>query len=99
MAGVSEARLLTIAALKGSLKFIQPCASHVESCVSIAVGNSDISSVLNQRGNCSKVCIGCSSMQCSATKGGSCIGAFPTLQAGEKLILKVFRMTKHLRIE
>ena len=69
---------------------ILPGASHVKSSVSIVVGDPDVSTVLDKRSNCSKVCIGSSSMQSSATESGRCVGAFPTLQSGKKFILKVF---------
>ena len=77
---------------------IQPGARHVKSSVAIVVSNPDISSMLDQDSNSSKVCIGSCSMQRSSTKSGRCIGAFTTLQTGEKLILKVFSLTNHLNM-
>ena len=67
MAGVSEARLLTIAAFLPN-NAILPGASHVQSSVSIAVGNPDISSVLDKRSDGSKICIGSCGVQRRATK-------------------------------
>ena len=69
---------------------ILPGASHVKSSVSIVVGDPDVSTMLDERSNCSKVGIGGGSMQSSATKSGGCVRTFPTLQTSKKLLLKVF---------
>ena len=78
---------------------IQPGARHVKSSVAIVVSNPDISSMLDEESDSSKVCVGSCSMQRSSTKSGRCIRAFTTLQTGKKLILKMYMMTNHLNMQ